>query len=64
MDYPKKILQIAKAINDELVDVGISQKTTSANISIYDEIITNDSLLSLTVLSRAVFLTFSVKSGH
>lgn len=44
MDYPKRILQIAKAINDELVDAGISQRTTSANINIYDEVITNNSL--------------------
>ena len=44
MNNAEKILTIAKAINDELFITGASKKTTSTNINLYDEIITNNSL--------------------
>lgn len=44
MNYPEKILTIAKEINNELLIAGVSKKTAPISINLYDEVITNNSL--------------------
>jgi len=48
MSYPSDILKLAKNLNRDLVALGVSKIETSSEVVLYDEVVTNKTLIKKT----------------